>query len=49
MTTVEVSTQCSLRPAGRAGFEERGFGVPLFTVDGECFWGNDRLELCSMR
>jgi len=27
-----------------AGFEERVFGVPLFVVGGERFWGNDRLE-----
>jgi 2-hydroxychromene-2-carboxylate isomerase len=32
----------------RAGFgkmrEDRAFGVPTFVVDGERFWGNDRLE-----
>ena len=27
-----------------AGLEDRVFGVPLFVVDGERFWGNDRLE-----
>ena len=27
-----------------AGFEERVFGVPLFIVDGQRFWGNDRVE-----
>ena len=26
------------------GFEERVFGVPLFIVDGQRFWGNDRLD-----
>lgn len=26
-----------------AGLEDRVFGVPLFVVDGERFWGNDRL------
>ncbi len=27
-----------------AGFEERVFGVPLFIVDGQRFWGNDRVD-----
>ena len=27
-----------------AGLEDRVFGVPLFVLDGERFWGNDRLE-----
>lgn len=27
-----------------AGLEDRVFGVPLFVVDGERFWGNDRIE-----
>ena len=27
-----------------AGLEDRVFGVPFFVVDGERFWGNDRLE-----
>jgi len=27
-----------------AGLEERVFGVPLFIVDGQRFWGNDRLD-----
>ncbi len=27
-----------------SGFEERVFGVPLFIIDGERFWGNDRLD-----
>jgi 2-hydroxychromene-2-carboxylate isomerase len=27
-----------------AGLEDRVFGVPLFVVDGERFWGNDRLD-----
>ncbi len=27
-----------------AGLKDRVFGVPLFVVDGERFWGNDRLE-----
>lgn len=27
-----------------AGLEDRVFGVPLFVVDGQRFWGNDRLE-----
>jgi 2-hydroxychromene-2-carboxylate isomerase len=27
-----------------AGLEEGVFGVPFFVVDGERFWGNDRLE-----
>jgi 2-hydroxychromene-2-carboxylate isomerase len=26
------------------GLEDRVFGVPLFVVDGERFWGNDRLD-----
>jgi 2-hydroxychromene-2-carboxylate isomerase len=26
------------------GLEERVFGVPIFVVDGERFWGNDRLD-----
>ncbi len=26
------------------GLKERVFGVPLFVVDGERFWGNDRLD-----
>ncbi len=29
---------------GAAGIEDRVFGVPLFVVDGERFWGNDRLD-----
>jgi 2-hydroxychromene-2-carboxylate isomerase len=27
-----------------AGLEDGVFGVPLFVVDGERFWGNDRLD-----
>ncbi len=27
-----------------AGFEERVLGLPLFIVDGQRFWGNDRVE-----
>ena len=27
-----------------AGLEDRVFGVPFFVVDGERFWGNDRIE-----
>ncbi len=27
-----------------AGLEDRVFGVPLFIVDGQRFWGNDRLD-----
>ena len=27
-----------------AGLEERVFGVPIFIVDGQRFWGNDRLD-----
>ncbi len=27
-----------------AGLEERVFGVPLFIVDGQRFWGNDRVD-----
>ncbi len=27
-----------------AGLQDRVFGVPLFVVDGERFWGNDRLD-----
>ncbi len=27
-----------------AGLEDRVFGVPLFVVDGERFWGSDRLD-----
>ena len=30
------------RAAG--GLEDRVFGVPLFVVDGQRFWGNDRLD-----
>jgi len=36
-----------LSARGLAGMEDRVFGVPLFVVDGERFWGNDRLEFLS--
>ncbi len=34
----------SLLERAVAGLEDRVFGVPFFVVDGERFWGNDRIE-----
>ena len=34
----------SLMERAVAGLEDRVFGVPFFVVDGERFWGNDRIE-----
>ena len=33
-----------LKATVSAAMEQRLFGVPYFVVDGEAFWGNDRLE-----
>ena len=34
----------SLMARAIAGLEDRVFGVPLFVLDGERFWGNDRID-----
>jgi 2-hydroxychromene-2-carboxylate isomerase len=34
----------ALSARAMAGLEDRVFGVPLFVVEGERFWGNDRLD-----
>jgi 2-hydroxychromene-2-carboxylate isomerase len=40
----DIDDRDALLARALAGFEERVFGVPLFVVDGERFWGNDRLD-----
>jgi len=38
-----------LEEAFAAGARDDVFGVPTFIVDGEPFWGNDRIPLLEMR
>ena len=45
----DPATKLLLRESTEAAIEQGVFGVPMFSLDGELFWGHDRMEALAAR